>query len=56
MGGALMLNNEVVGGLVANAEESQVLSGSGDAYADIPRVCADLRVLAEERNSRTPPR
>jgi len=47
----LMLNNEVVGGLVANAEEGQVLSGTGDAPPlDIPRVCADLRVLAEERN------
>jgi AraC-like DNA-binding protein len=47
----LMRNAEVRGGLVANATEAQVLSGSEDAPPlDIPRVCADLRREAEERN------
>ena len=47
----LMRNAEVMGGLVANATEEQVLRGAdGAPPLDIPRVCADLRELAEARN------
>ncbi|MFO8080263.1 MAG: helix-turn-helix domain-containing protein [Armatimonadota bacterium] len=47
----LMCNAEVLGGLVANATEGQVLRESDDAPPlDIPRVCANLRELAEARN------
>lgn len=47
----LMHNREVVGGLVAGATEEEVLEGSADRPPlDIPRVCADLRALAEETN------
>lgn len=47
----LMTNREVTGGLVAGATEEEVLEGSEDRPAlDIPRVCADLRALAEEAN------
>ncbi len=47
----LMRNSEVIGGRGASATEEQVLSGVGGWPAlDIPRVCADLRALAEEAN------
>lgn len=47
----LMHNREVIGGLVAGATEEEVLEGSADRPPlDIPRVCADLRALAEEAN------
>jgi len=46
----LMLNAQVIGGLVANAEEAQVLGGGEGPRLDIARVCSDLRRLAEERN------
>jgi len=47
----LMTNREVTGGLVAGATEEAVLAGSeGQPALDIPRVCADLRALAEEAN------
>lgn len=47
----LMHNAQVLGGLVASATEQQVLSGiDGGPTLDIPRVCADLRALAEAEN------
>ncbi|HCA46741.1 MAG TPA: hypothetical protein DEP45_05085, partial [Armatimonadetes bacterium] len=46
----LMVNARVTGGLVASADEAQVLGGGEGPRLDIARVCADLRQLAEERN------
>ena len=47
----LMRNAEVLGGLVANASEEQVLRGDeGAPPLDIPRVCGDLREQVEARN------
>lgn len=47
----LMHNREITGGLVAVATEEEVPAGGSSRPAlDIPRVCADLRALAEEAN------
>jgi len=47
----LMHNSEVIGGLVANATEEQVLPRTGEGPPlDIARACEDLRGLTEERN------
>ncbi|HDP89389.1 MAG TPA: AraC family transcriptional regulator, partial [Thioalkalivibrio sp.] len=47
----LMHNARVLGGLLASATEEQVLEGiDGGPVLDIPRMCADLRTLAEEAN------
>ncbi len=47
----LMHNARVLGGLLASATEEQVLKGiDGGPALDIPRMCADLRALAEEEN------
>ncbi|NLO06031.1 MAG: helix-turn-helix transcriptional regulator [candidate division WS1 bacterium] len=47
----LMCNNEVLGGLIANATEERVLYGEDDLPPlDIPRACSELRALAEEAN------
>ncbi len=47
----LMRNQQVLGGLVAGAPESQVLPGpSGALPIDVRAACADLRLLAEREN------
>ena len=47
----LMHNARVLGGLLASATEEQVVEGiDGGPVLDIPRMCADLRALAEEGN------
>lgn len=47
----IMHNSRVLGGLVAAASEERVLSGlDGEPPLDIPRVCTELRELAEARN------
>jgi len=47
----LMRNQQVLGGLVAGAPESQVLPGpGGQAVIDMRASCTDLRVLAEREN------
>jgi len=47
----LMRNQQVLGGLVASAPESQVLPGpGGQAAIDMRASCTDLRVLAEREN------